>query len=214
MAFIQTLGMPIESDGDSTDDFDSCDSEADDDVPPSDYLPPDTALIDAQQVSDHDANGGDMPFQQLKDVADYCPSVLKESEFNWFDVVDKLETQANKHIHAKHLDDFFHVAIDHSDISEKDKIKLKSSYLDEGRRELVDREANALNGEIVSDDESENPDDYIDIDEANEKASLLILKKKEQLKRRNRYLKCKAMAERNFLSRRIPKKISGTAAVS
>lgn len=92
-----------------------------------------------------------------------------------------------------------------SDVSEDNKVKLNHSYqackLDDCRRALVDQEASALNGQIVSDDaESENPDDYL---VANEKARQLIAKKKRQIKQPNRYLRYKELAERNFLSRYV-----------
>ena len=49
------------------------------------------------------------------------------------------------------------------------------------RQSLVDREANALKGQIVSDNESESLDDYLDLDVI-ENAERLIAKKKRQLK--------------------------------
>ena len=118
---------------------------------------------------------------------------MYESEFKWFELIDRIieensNAQSSEHYVNKFLDNFFIIAMDSDDISEENKVKLDCSYqafkLHNCRRAIVDREADALNGQIVSDYESENPDDYLDIDDmhANEKTRKLILKKKKTTK--------------------------------
>ena len=142
--------------------------------------------------------------------------ILQESKFNWFEVIDRVveeNTEANENIIAKYMDSFFPVCMD-SDISNEDKAKLEQSYhafkLDCCRRHLIDREANALNGQIVSDVENEDPDQYLDLhDIVSERARLLVAKKRKERNRRFRYLRMKQLAERNFLSRQVSKKVTG-----
>ena len=72
-----------------------------------------------------------------------------------------------------------------------------------------DRTARSLNGEIISDSESDNPECYVGItDPLSDKAKHLIAKKCAAIRRRARRRKKKAVAERRFLSRKISKRVS------
>ena len=111
------------------------------------------------------------------------------------------------------LETLFSFAMEAS-IDEKDKALLEQSHqaymCDINRRRLVDREANALNGFIVTDSESEDPDQYLDLHSiASEKAQSLIAAKKKRLYRQTRYLKSKKLAEKHFLSRRVSRTVKG-----
>lgn len=66
-------------------------------------------------------------------------------------------------------------------------------------QQQYDWQVESPNGMIVSDSESDDPDDYVDLDMASKKAQVLIVKKKKSIRRRARYLKAKAIAERKFL---------------
>ena len=72
-----------------------------------------------------------------------------------------------------------------------------------------DRTARSLNGEIISDSESDNPECYVGItDPLSDKAKHLIAKKCAAIRRRARRRKKKAVAERRFLSCKISKRVS------
>lgn len=72
-----------------------------------------------------------------------------------------------------------------------------------------DRTARSLNGEIVSDSQSDNPECYVGItDPLSDKAKYLIVKKCTAIRRRAKRRKKKAIAERRFLSRKISKRVS------
>ena len=66
----------------------------------------------------------------------------------------------------------------------------------EDRLPLAQAQAAALNGEIITDSESDDSEQYIDFKSArSEKAKALILKKRQTLRRRARHVKSKMIAE-------------------
>ena len=71
------------------------------------------------------------------------------------------------------------------------------------------RTAAALNGDIVTDSESDNPEDCVGISSVtqSERVNKIIAKKRKSLARRLCRVKAKKLAERNFLSRRIGKRV-------
>ena len=91
---------------------------------------------------------------------------MQESNYNWFEVVNRVteeNSQVNEEETVANLEKLFLLAMEAS-ISERDKALLEQSYqaykCDTNRRSLADRQANALNGLIVTDSESEDPDKY------------------------------------------------------
>lgn len=71
------------------------------------------------------------------------------------------------------------------------------------------REAAAINGDVVTDSESDDPEDYIHMTSlASERVKSIVFKKRKALERRVRRQKAKSIASRNFLSRKISKKMA------
>jgi len=69
--------------------------------------------------------------------------------------------------------------------------------------QLEAESVNALNGFIVTDSESEDPDEYIDLkDTFSEKAKAIIAKQRKTIQRRAQYLISKTVASRNYLKRK------------
>ena len=141
--------------------------------------------------------------------------ILSECMFNWFQVIERISDEnpdKDEHLIANLIDDFFPVAMK-SDFDDSDKSLIEQSYqafkCDLPRRKLVDREAQALDGFIVTDSESEDPDQYLELDITSERAKALITKKRKQVRRRARYQKSKLIAQRNYLSRKPSTKTSG-----
>ena len=67
----------------------------------------------------------------------------------------------------------------------------------------ADRNADAFNGFIVTDSKSENPDQYIGLnDSSSEKAKAIIAKKRKAIRRRAQYLISKSIANLNFLKKK------------
>ena len=72
-----------------------------------------------------------------------------------------------------------------------------------------EREAESWNGNIVSDSDIENPDDYLEASGGRGKLQTLLKQRIAQLKRKARRDYAKQIAERNFLARRRSKTVSG-----
>ena len=72
------------------------------------------------------------------------------------------------------------------------------------------RLARAVNNEIVTDSESDNPDDYVGISDGHldEKTRNLIEKKRKAIQRRAKRTLIKTLAEKRFLSRKVSKRVS------
>lgn len=142
--------------------------------------------------------------------------ILQKSKFNWFELVDRVmekNCEENEQAVVLNLESFFEQVLS-SDCSIREKTLLEQSYHayynDSNRRCLADREANALNGLIVTDSESEDPDHYVgSCDLADPKTQAFILKKRQTLRRHARYLRSKQIAERNFLARNVSHKVRG-----
>ena len=64
-----------------------------------------------------------------------------------------------------------------------------------------EREADSWNGNVVSDSDTENPDDYLGASDDQEKLHTLLKQRITQLQRKARRDYAKQIAERNFLGR-------------
>ena len=202
-AFLESLGYISEQNTSECNEDDSSTEDEDDlhEVETSDSSPENDQVIHHQLMSQRD-------FSQL----------LTESDFNWFEVIDRLVTVENtpndEYSVSEALIGSYSSAIEDDDLCDADKAKLQQSFLafieDCTRRQLLEQEVNALNDLIVSDAEVEDPDQFLDLCNIRSgKAKVLIARKRKQIQRRNRYLKSKYIAERNFLSRKVSKNIRG-----
>ena len=140
---------------------------------------------------------------------------LKQSRCNWFELVDHVVKRSDNCEEATitQLEKVFpHVMA--LDLSNSEKCLIEQSHqafnLDYSNSHSVEREANALNGLIVTDSESDDPDTYLEVhDLCSAKAQALITKKRKSIRRRARYLKSKHIAERNFLARKVSHQVRG-----
>ena len=96
-------------------------------------------------------------------------------------------------------------------LTKQEKSLLTSSYaaLQVSQPSAHDcRTASLLNGDIVSDSESDNAEDYVDLHSlASERAKRLVAKRRAINARRMHRYKAKKLAERNFLARRKSKQV-------
>lgn len=70
------------------------------------------------------------------------------------------------------------------------------------------RNVDCLNGNIVSESESDNPEDYVGLSSVStERTKKIITKKRMSLAQRNQRLKAKKIAERNFLCPQTSKRV-------
>lgn len=142
--------------------------------------------------------------------------ILEHSQFNWFELIDQTvqlcsseeEFEEAEETVVKSLDAFF-VRVISLDLSDTQKQLLELSYrafiLDYEKRISSQRQAEALNGFIVTDSEKEDPDDFIDLDKdlSSPSAKSLLEKPIQSIRRRIRYVKAKKIGfclERKFQS--------------
>ena len=68
----------------------------------------------------------------------------------------------------------------------------RDAYLASVTKDYTQRRVqNAINGDIVTDSESDNPNDYIELDPKRERCQLIIKKKRAFIKRKARRLRAK-----------------------
>ena len=114
--------------------------------------------------------------------------LLKLSRCNWFELVDRVMEQSNESEEATvaQFEKIF-PAMMASDLGENEKHLIEESHqafnLDRCNSHLRERVANALNGMIVTDSESDDPDAYLEIhDLSGVKARALIAKKRKAIR--------------------------------
>ena len=140
---------------------------------------------------------------------------LRESGFNWFQFYERVECMMEESSNldvSKSLEEIF-LQMPHLEFSQRQlELAVQShrafvaatsaSYEEE-------RMARSINGEIVSESESEDPEQYIGVKNVmSEAGKLLVMKKRTAIKKRARRLRAKTLAERRFLSRKVSKRTS------
>lgn len=165
---------------------------------------------DCDVLSDAETSGQKQNYSHLYDT---LLLVLKDSQYNWFTVVDYIENVVpplpeDSTVHV--LDDFYSYALSLK-LTEQEKSLLTSSYaaLQVSQSNPHDcRNASLLNGDIVTDSESDNAEDYVGVHSlVSERAKCLLAKRRAINARRMRRYKAKKLAERNFLARRRSKQV-------
>ena len=148
-------------------------------------------------------------FPELCDVKD----VLKQSHYNWFHVIDTLESltylQYDTSSDLRQYADEVYEKIVSRTLPPSDLALLKQSYaaFNASKDDLeTERDVRILNGDIVTDSESDCGEGYANLSSlASPEALQLITKKRKFLTRKVQRLKAKAIAERNFLGYRRTK---------
>ena len=140
---------------------------------------------------------------------------MERGQYNWFEVADSIEQHVNDTVDASvlqnHLDEFYrHVQSLPMSSIHKNLIKQSHAAYAISLPDIEHcRTAAALNGEIVSDSESDNAEGYIGIlSIADECAKRIIARKRKSLARRVRRQKAKTLAARKFLSRKVSRRVN------
>ena len=176
----------------------------------------DESVDDASMFEEEELESNDASISETFSKPRFL-ELIQECDYNWFDLIDRVieeNKNCNENEAIKVLDSLYFSLAASFNFSVKDMENLKQSHeafrLDCDRRIIVDREANAINGQIVSDIESDDPEQYSEIHNlAHSKAKCLVAKKRKLFRRQERYMKSKQLAERNFLSRRVSQKVTG-----
>ena len=131
--------------------------------------------------------------------------MLKDAHYNWFEVVDVVENNVSSNDMQLTLQ-WIYSSISKVALGEQEKTLLTQSHAafqaaQPGPHDV--RTAAMLNGDVVSDSESDSATEYIDLRSLSDNRTRRILSKKRRaLARRVRRQKSKAIAGRNFLSRK------------
>ncbi len=135
--------------------------------------------------------------------------LLAQSKYNWFEVMEKLESRLEGDISNK-VESLF-AKVSTLGIEPKALHAIEQSYLAfhtaEKEQYEQDHTARALNGEVVSDAESDDPHAYTGItDPLSSAGKEIIAKKRATIRRRMKRRQAKAIAERRYLSRKLSKR--------
>ena len=183
-SMLKALGLPSDSvDSDSSDDLSTDDEHV---VDPSESI------------------------QQLEPIPYDVPTLIeisKRSLFNFFEIAEQLDRCPLTHLSICELLK--------PELTQEEYNQLEISYeaflLDEQlNAEIKSREANAINGDIVTDSESDNADEICRIKSPlDDSMKKLIMKKRKSIALRASRLKAKRIAEQNFLQRKVSRKVKG-----
>ena len=137
--------------------------------------------------------------------------VLQDSKFNWFNLMDHLQDSGT--YTESELECCFREVMSGLDNCDERRLLEQSHSAYQAQQEqdapLLERELAAAEGDIVSESDEENPDDYIRLSLQSDKAKEVILKRITALRRRTSREKAKAIAKRNFLNRKTSKNVRG-----
>lgn len=142
----------------------------------------------------------------LKTCAAEIKGILVMSNHNWFSVVDTLTDKYGDYIETE-LENWY-PSVKTFDWTNGEMTLLEQSHsaylasIEEQKH--ANRQAECLNGMIVTDSETDDPGDYL---HSNFSTERVIPKNKNSIYRRARYLKAKLVAEKIFLSRKTSKSV-------
>ena len=189
----------------------------------------DKALLDTlglKSTSSSSSEGSDeeTDYSECNSPRDSCETMpnhsllaraLSESNFNWFEFHEKIEgimEQTDSNNVSKTLEEFF-LQIPHMGLSQNQMEHTVQSHraFQAAASESYEQEriARSINGEIVSESESDDPDQYVGITSITSAAGReLIRKKRVSIKTRHRRMRAKIVAEKRLLARKLSKRTS------
>ena len=169
---------------------------------------------DNSSESDDEVETQDLVISDSKSVS--LPNVavllnlLSESQFNWFEFVEKVECAVDQNPNTASALEEFCLQIPHLELDQA-KVELSvqshrafmASSLNDSEQE---RTARAINGEIVSDSETKC---FVGVSEVSSEEGKALVKKRRMAIRRKAVKLCtKAIAEQAFLSGKVTKRTS------
>ena len=134
------------------------------------------------------------------------PDVLQlvQSRFNWFEIMESVDDGIGEEESEKCFS-----AVMKLDLSAKEKELLRQSYNAYSRdlltRSLHQRKVDALNGLVVSDSDTDDPEQYIGLSLTSDRLKEVVARRRRSIQRRARYLRAKC----NYLGRKRSKSVKG-----
>jgi len=148
----------------------------------------------------------------LPDESDLL-EILKQCEFNWFELISHVEEACGcmQMSHGRILEEFFGRLLAKVNKAEGDLLtQSHAAYLAilQSETPMQERETAALNGDVVSESDSDDPDMYVAADNLqSEEAKVALQKRLSAIQRKSRRQRATEVAHRNFLARKRSKKV-------
>lgn len=135
--------------------------------------------------------------------------MLRSNELNWFAFVGELKML----LQGLTADACDQVLIDFAHYLSGCNLDVNEERLvEQSRQAYLERERQCItaeNSDTLSDSESDNPDDWVEVDDiASKQAKEMVAKQWKRLKQRSRIKAAKAIAQAGLLKRRVTKKVS------
>ena len=164
--------------------------------------------IDSSSEEESDVEEGTLVSEsQVIPFSDDMNEMLRRCNFNWFQFIDELKQHEFSSVEPQLMLESF----DNCGFTKQEILRLRQSYLAfhtaEGEAYGQKRVERIVNGEVVSESESDSPESYANIiDPLCTAGKELIAKKRAQIRRRAQRKKEKAIADQRYLSRRVSKR--------
>lgn len=172
-----------------------------------------------------ESEGEDMPVEDHSELVgggknrvhlDDLVPLMQQSSFNWFQFHEKVVALMETEKEVSDITESFYLNLAKFGFSQAEVLQISQSRQaffaaeNESHAYELDQTARAVNGEIVSDDESDvDPQDFIRIsDPLSETAKAMVMKRRTAIQRRACRLKAKALEQKRFLCRKVSKRTS------
>ena len=169
------------------------------------------AEIDLSSEEESDVEEGNEVLEPLVlPVSADIKEMLRRYNFNWFELIENLKSQMQQDFSSTMLAQLYE-SLSKCDFDSDEVSLLRQSYqaFCAAEEDVYEQErtARAVNGEIVSESESDTPESYTTVsDPLSTAGKKLIEKKRMMIKRRSRRRLEKAIANERFLCRRVSKR--------
>ena len=175
-------------------------------------------IIDLTDSSDSGSDNDDTVYQKKPeyfttelsaDTTSFLVSLFRHSQFNFLSC-QEIQRCAQGRKHGESLS--FITNISEYSFNEHEVKLIQQShgaYLSSLTEESTQQNiADHMNGDVVTDLESDSPEKYIDLSLQSEEARRIIMKKRAAIQRKARRLRAKMIAEKHFLSNKNSKRVS------
>ena len=176
----------------------------------------DSQIIDTTKQNDHSTGtiiDPDAALQKKQNIVMDAPSfehllyILREVNLNWFALVGELKITLS-HFSPEALSQLLLDFTDWLPLSNLDT--QEETLVEQSRQSFLEVERQRIiNEQQLTDSESDNPDDWLNIEDVlSEKAQAQIVKQRAIIKRKSQRTIAKRIAEMSILKRKVPKKVS------
>ena len=186
----------------------------------------DSALLASYGIVDEESSSGsesessdelpvDIDNQKCSFSDTFLIDTLKKSEYNWFELVERIEAEAQENTEgiSKGVEGFYK-RISQLGLTDMELQKVDISHsaflAAQDDMQSEERICRVINGEVVTDTESDDPEAYAGLKNGFSKTSLskasidLVKKKRIAIRRRASRLRVKMISEKDFYIESVP----------